>query len=222
MSSVFRIRLAIASAAAICTAVAIVPADATPIAPGGSVAAALVPNPSGTILADTGLISFSYGSPLSTGTIRQIVIADAGNPFGAGDLSFVYQVSVATGDVGRVTGSSFAQFLTDVGINTPVAPFITTGTAMPSVITRSPGAGDVIGFDFTPSIVPDGGSSDTSVALIIRTDATAFQPGSIGVIDGGGQTLSGFAPIPEPASVALLSLGTAGIFAHGRKRNGSA
>ena len=122
----------------------------------------------------------------------------------------------------RITSSSFASFLTDVGLNLPLAPFFSRGTATPQITTRSPGNGDVVGFDFIPSIVPDGGSTDTSVALIIRTDAHALAVGSIGVIDGGGATLFGFAPIPEPASLVLVSLGTAGIFAYGRKRSGSA
>jgi len=214
--------LVIASTVAICMVLAIAPANAIPIAAGGVVSVVAVPNPTGTILADTGLESYSYGSPLSTGTIREIVIADTSNPFGPGDLSFVYQASVATGDLGRVTGSSFAGVLTHVGINNPLAPFITSGTATPTLITRSAGAGDVIGFNFIPGIAPDAGSSDTSFALIVRTNATTFNPGSIGVIDGGGQTLVGFAPtvIPEPGTLLLLGSGIAGLVRFGRPTRG--
>jgi PEP-CTERM motif len=199
-------------------------AQATALAPGGTVAPAAVPNPVPTLLADTGLETFSFGSPLSSGTVREIVVADAGNPFGAGKLSFVYQFRDATGDVGRITGSSFAGFLTDVGVNLPIAPFFTSGTALPSTIDRSSGVGDVIGFNFIPPVTPDSGSADTSFELIIRTNATTFGAGSIGIIDGGGQTLAGFAPtgsttaVPEPASIVLLSLGAAGIWGFGRKR----
>ncbi|HXK24241.1 MAG TPA: PEP-CTERM sorting domain-containing protein [Myxococcota bacterium] len=205
--------LMIGSIVAVCMAVAIAPAQASPIAPGGTVAAAVVPNPTGSILADTGLISFSFGSPVSSGTIREIVYADTSNPFGSGFLSFVFQAHVATGDLTRVTGSSFAIVGTDVGINVPLAPFITSGTAQPATISRSAGAGDVIGFNFVPGLVPDASITDTSFEMIIRTNATAFHPGSIGVIDGGGQTLQGFAAtvVPEPSTILLLGGGLAGL-----------
>ncbi len=205
--------------------VPVAPVQAIPLAPGGSVGAAAVPNPVPIILADTGLEAFSFGSPLATGIVREIVVADSSNPFGAGKLSFVYQFRVVTGDVARLSGSSYAGVLTDVGINIPMAPFFTSGTAMPSTIDRSAGLGDVVGFNFIPPVTPDGGSSDTSFELIIRTDAFTFVAGSIGVIDGGSETLSGFAPTPghafqtpEPASIVLLGLGAAGICAYGWKR----
>jgi hypothetical protein len=212
---------AIASTVAVFLMVTVAPVQATLLAPGGTVASAAVLGPLGALLADTGLETFSFGSPVSTGTVREVVVADANNPFGAGRLSFVYQVRDTTGDVGRITGSSYAGFLTDVGTDTPIVPFFTSGIAMPITIDRTAGVGAVVGFNFMPFITPDGGSSDTSVELIIRTDATMFAPGSIGVIDGGATTLPGFAPsttTPEPASIVLFGLGVAGICGYGWKR----
>jgi len=214
-------RLMLGSIVAVWMVVATATAQATPITPGGTVAAAAVPNPTGAILADTGLLTFSYGSPTSSGTIREIVVADTSNPFGSGHLTFALQAHVATGDLARVTGSSFAGFLTDVGVSIPLSPFITSGTAVPQTITRSVGAGDVIGFNFDPGLVPDAGSTDTTFELIVRTNATAFHPGSIGVIDGGGQTLTGFAPtvIPEPSTFLLLGGGLAGFAVRRSRRS---
>jgi hypothetical protein len=181
-------------------------AHAVLLPPGGTVAPVSA-DASGLILADTGLLPFAFGSPISTGTVEEIVVADSLNPFGAGDLTFIYQVTNVTGDVGRLTGSSYAGWLTDVSVFTPHPPFIVTGSFSPSTIDRSPGAGDVVGFNFSPKLM-----ADTSLALLIRTNATIFSAGSIGVIDGGGTTLAGFAPAPEPAFEGLL-LG--GLFAVG-------
>lgn len=49
---------------------------------------------SGPVLADTGPLPFTS---LSEGTVREIVVVDALNPFGAGDYSFLMQAHVAVG-----------------------------------------------------------------------------------------------------------------------------
>lgn len=215
----FRNNLVIALAVALGLMVTTVPARASLLAPGGTVTPPSSADASGAILADTGLLAFSFGGPISSGTVREIVVADTLNPLGSGDLTFIYQVKVSTGDVARISGSSYAGFVVDVSDFAAHSPFITTGTATPSSADRSAG-GDVVGFNFATTIVPDSGTTDTSLALLIRTNAHNFIPGSIGLIDGGGQTLSGFAPvaIPEPASLVLFGLGAAAILGYGRKR----
>jgi hypothetical protein len=200
----------------------ITPVEATILPPGGTVTPApAVANPGTLLLADTGSEPFNFGAPVSSGTVREIVVLDTVTA----TLAFVYQFHVISGDVGRITGSSFAGFVTDVGVFAPPAvPFSFTGTAIPTTIDRSPGAADVIGFSFVPPVVPDSGSTDTSVELVIRTNARQFGPGSIGLIDGGGTTLNGFAPtgpstaIPEPASIVLLCVGALGLWGYGRNR----
>ena len=180
-------------------------AQAVLLAPGGTVVPVSA-DAAGSLLADTGLMAFSFGTPLVTGTVRELVVADTLNPFGSGDLTFIYQVSDATGDVGRLTGSSFAGWLTDVSVFTGHPPLV-AGSASPITIDRTIGAGDVVGFNFSPKLFP----GDTSLALLIRTNATTFGAGSIGVIDGGGTTLVGFAPAPEPAYAGLLLGGLFGL-----------
>ena len=195
--------------------VALLPLGATAslIPPGGTVTPVPMADAAGPIVADTGLLPYSFGLPAGTdsGTAREIVVADSLNPFGAGDLTFIYQVHVTTGEIGRVTGSDYTSFLTDVSQFSPHSPFITTGTHPADLADRSVD-GSVVGFDFLTAITPDTGTTDTSLSLLIRTDAKHFTSGSIGLIDGGGATEPGFAPagVPIPSAawggLALLGL----------------
>lgn len=200
--------------------VALLPLRATaiPIPPGGFITPVPMGDAAGPILADTGLIPYSFGIPAGTdtGTAREIVIADSLNPFGAGDLTFLYQVHVTAGEIGRVTGSDYTGFITDVTQFAPHSPFITTGIHPADLADRG-SDGAVVGFDFLTPITPDAGTTDTSLALIIRTNATHFTSGSIGLIDGGGATEPGFAPagVPIP-SAAWGGLGLLGLLAFGR------
>lgn len=180
-------------------------AQATFLPPGATVVPGIFPY-AGPVLADTGKMAYSFGSPLSSGTVEELVVADGLNPFGAGDLSFIYQVDVAGGDVGRLTGSDFKGWLTDVAVSPGILP-LDPGAFIPSTADRT-ADGSVVGFNFATHLV----TGQESLALIIRTNATLFGAGSIGVIDGGGTTLVGFAPSPEPAFAGLM-LG--GLFAAG-------
>src|SRR5262249_41841483 len=117
------------------------------------------------------------------------------------------------GDILRLTGFDYSGVITDVAQMTSV-------TALQQALsaTRSVG-GDVVGFNFGTGFVPapGGGGTDTSAELLIRTDAHVFQPRTIGLVDGGGATLAGFAPkVPEPSSAVLLSLGGVALAARRR------
>src|SRR5205814_1457772 len=132
----------------------------------------------------------------------------------------LYQVHLTTGDVARITGGSYDSFLTDVTQFTPHSPFITTGTH-PAVLADRSVSGATVGFNFDPLIAPDSGSTDTSLALIVRTNSTTFTTGFIGVIDTGATQLDGFVPgipVPEPASILLVAFGSAGMLGYGRNK----
>ena len=202
------------------------PAHATPLLPGGTVVPGSLGYSGGT-LADTGLVSYSFGGGTQTGTVRELVVANTLNPLGAGDLAFVFQVHVTTGDITTVSSGSyrdnaFSAFLTDIEQSAGLAPLITTGVHTAADAHRS-STGQTVDFDFIPEIDFGGtpGAVDTSVALIVNTNATIFTSGFIGLQDTGATQVNGFAPAtatPEPGS--LLSLGAAliGLFAVNLKR----
>jgi len=180
----------------------------TPI-PGGTL---LASSNSGTVTSTNGLITFD---------VVTAVYSDPTNVFGAGDLSFVYQVMNSANSVdgiSRLTAINFTGFLTDVGVTTmgasiPGGLFVNGLSQLPQTVDRSIG-GDTIGFNYPIpfNILP----GQTSLAMIIETNATAFKPGFFNIIDGGVSTVNAFAPttpaVPESGSTAiLLSLSMVGL-----------
>jgi len=179
-------------------------ARADSLLPGGTLSPApsVISVQTGPLLANTGALPFSFVG--DTGTVSEIVFTD----LATGNLDFVYQVSVATGVIGALTGYNFAGFTTNVGYGTPANlqcafSISCSGTVAPSSIASS-ADGSVISFNFNPNV-----SGAITYALEIRTNASSYTTGSIGLIDGGGATLNGYAPasVPEPSSMLLLGAG---------------
>lgn len=194
-------------------------AKATLLVPGATVAPS-AEVASGGILADTGLLPFVLGDGTS-GTVAEIVIADSANPFGAGDITFIYQVQVTAGPgIEHLTGFDYAGFATDVQSGgAGSGGSIIAGGVAPFDVNRA-ATGSVVSFNFiAPGVTPILPGS-WSEALIIATDATTYKPGTIGIIDGSAAGLLGYAPaVPEPATLSLMGMGLLSLLGFRKREN---
>jgi len=187
---------------------------ATPLPIGSAILSSAGPAPSGTILADTGVLP--YTSATFTGTLRSEVINDPANPNG---LTFVYSLTnvgdaTHVNSIGRLTVPGYGV----VGVTTDASYVAVAGNTVPTSFDRSSAAtlGDVVGTSFTSTPlgmgeIPPGFSADT---IVIRTNATNFKASVASVIDGSTAQVTTFAPtnlVPEPSTLALGILGLAAV-----------
>lgn len=191
------------------------PAMADSLAAGGSVVpTSLSALPSGlTLLASNGGPGYTLtgAGGTASGTATAWVYMTSG-----GTLDFAYQVTnnaSSTDFVDTLSMASFAGFTTDVDyVNTP-------GDNAPSTATRSTGSGSVVNFDFFPNDIVAG---DTSDVLLIETNATTFNPGTLSLIDSGVATVAAFGPatpaMPEPGSLLMIGSGLLGLMAFRRRQ----
>lgn len=141
-------------------------------------------------------------------------------------LDFYYQFTnndSSKNGVSRFTGYDFSSLTSSaVSVFQTASAFgiFTKGTESSDYADRS--ALGVIGFSFIPDAASKINPGTTSFTQIIRTNATMFQSGNFGLINGFGDNAIGFAAaVPEPETYAMLlaGLGLMGTIARRRKNN---
>jgi hypothetical protein len=159
--------------------------------------------------------SGAFSSASFTGHFISVVVSDVGNPFCSGCLDFLYQIGVgaapegSSGAIARITGFSFDGFSTDVGLFATAPPDLSSaGGIAPTSVDRSFNPADTIGFNFGNQSLLPGMISDI---LVIRTNATAFDAGTLNI---DGATVAAFQPtaVPEPASFVLFGSALMGFW----------
>jgi hypothetical protein len=156
--------------------------------------------PSGPTLAST---SGTITTPTFSADYGTWVVREPRNTFCANCLDFIYVFTDNGPDVNeRYWMSSFASFNIDAGTN-PL------GVHDPITVDRSAGNGSVIGFNFDEfgdEMMP----GQTTVDLVIETNAITFTSGYLSAQDGTAGSGVGYAPftaVPEPSSMLLVGGG---------------
>ncbi len=148
----------------------------------------------------TSATEFSFGSSPSGSLVSWALTGDTLNPFGASDLTLVYQLADFNDQVNTLSLNGFNLPSVYMGFNG-------SGVA-PSEATLNNG---VLSLSF-PGIISPGGISDY---LYVYTSDTLSSVSTANAVDSANSTTSNgaqiLAPVPEPSSVAMLLAGFASL-----------
>lgn len=171
-----------------------------------------------TVFTDTGTLIAQNTGTFSTSSINGTVTSAVfRNTDGMLDFGFQLTAGANSDPIHRITLYNYGNFTTDIGYLTSLfTPWTTVGTVLASEANRSAN-GSVVGFDYDPSTTTGLNAGTTTFAMIVRTNATQFTTGNVGVIDGVTANVSGFAPVPEPASLAVLGIGALSLLRRRRR-----
>jgi len=217
------------------------------LAASGSAQATLTPLPPGTAVAvnlgtpdplPTGTVQFSdnvtYTTAVYTATVREVVLLDSAT----GGLDFIYQVVNSASSIDNISqiattpfnfvniqtppfGADFSQTGGTFGTVTFTTPTATgTGTSPSAARPNTSGADTVDFFRNTASPLTPG---STGNILILKTNATTFTTGNLGLINGITSNNPAPVPtnvIPEPGAMAMVltGLSTLGLGCWFRRR----
>lgn len=166
----------------------------------------------GTLIADTGVMP-AVASGSFSASVRETVVQEAG-----GTLDFYYQFFNSAGSSDALeldTNARFKGFTTDVaylsGFDLLTLPGGTTRIAPSSVSRSFDGATVAFHYGF---VLP----GEAAYTVVIKTNATSYESGTIALQDSKNVTVNGFAPGPEPTSIALLGTCLFGLTFIVRKR----
>lgn len=190
-------------------------ACATPLLPGSSVQPLTnYANSINTATVAAPFMSVPFVSPglLYSGTLNsQVFVNMPDNPYGAGFLSFAYQLTNDAGSqntLGRFTINGYTGFNTDVGNDPGYLSIVAAYEA-----TRQ-ADGSSIGFTFLNAPVGSGlvAPGTFSYVFVVHTNATLFTISPAAVIDGDIAVATAYSPLPTPGAGALLALGAVASF----------
>lgn len=153
-----------------------------------------------TVIADSGLLSYSFDGGLTYGKYEEYVATDTANPFCSGCLDFGFIITVTDpNDFITALKVAFPGVKTDGGYFNDLS----SSQIDPSAMARGTGPGE--GVQFSLDVLP----GDTSAIVVVKTNATTFD-------DQGGAVLSDsnnhqhfvadYEPTPEPSTLVLTGL----------------